>query len=72
MEEIILTLFGKNFQKNDDLYGGVLTQIFGISQDELPKKTPTFSESDNIEEILINHYLSQTGLNVKRIIILLL
>jgi len=62
--DIILTLFGRKFEKNDSLYNVILGQVFGGINEELPKKTPTFSEKENLNELIVDNYLNQNGLDV--------
>lgn len=65
LADIILTMFGRKFEKNETLYNIILAHIFGGTNEDLPKKTPTFSEKENLNELIVNTYLNENGSNVQ-------
>ncbi len=67
--DIFLNLFGRMFENNEEYYNVILNEVFGMCIEELPGKTPTFCEKENLEEILINNHLTENGLKVNFIII---
>ena len=65
LRDIFLNLFGRLLENNEDYYDVILKEVFGGCSEELPGKTPTFCEKENLEEILSSHYLTENGLKAK-------
>ena len=64
MRTVLLDIFKRTYANNDMEYETILKVVFNNHVPTSFKNVPTFSENENLEEILVVNYLNEKGIAV--------